>query len=131
MKEFFAQLKHWRVYRLAGSYAAAAWLILQLTIAVREPLGLPSWTLTAVIGVLMAGFSVALWVGWLQDHQTVLPDGRTVPRSRRHHFAVAVISLLPSALVATLFLLLHRAPAADGAAGRCPTRASPSCPSRA
>ena len=108
MKEFFAQLKHWRVYRLAVSYAAAAWLILQLTIAVREPLGLPSWALTAVIGVLIAGFSVALWVGWLQDHQTVLPDGRTIPRSRRHHFAVALISLLPSVLVATAFLLVHR-----------------------
>ncbi len=108
MKEFFAQLKHGRVYRLAGSYAAAAWLILQLTIAVREPLGLPAWTLTAVIGLLMAGFSVALWVGWLQDHRTVLPDGRSIPRSRRHHFAVALISLLPSALVAAVFLLVHR-----------------------
>lgn len=114
MKDFFAQLKQWRVYRLAGSYAAAAWLILQLTIALREPLGLPSWALTTVTGGLIAGFSVALWVGWLQDHRTVLADGRTVPRTRRHHFAVALISLLPSALVAAGFLLFHRPAPASG-----------------
>ena len=118
MNDFFAQLKQWRVYRLAVSYAAAAWLILQLTIAVREPLGLPTWTLTAVIGVLMVGFSVALWVGWMQDHRTVTADGRTVPRSRRHHFAVALISLLPSALVAAVFLLVHRPAAGNGSTPR-------------
>ena len=114
MNSFFSELKQWRVYRLAVSYAAAAWLILQLTIAVREPLGLPAWTLPAMIGVLMAGFSVALWIGWLQDHRTVLPDGRLIPRSRRHHFAVALISLVPSLLVAAAFLFWHRPAPADG-----------------
>ncbi len=121
MKDFFAQLKQWHVYRLAVSYAAAAWLVLQLTIAVREPLGLPTWTLTAAIGVLIAGFSVALWIGWMQDHRTVLADGRAVPRKRRHHFAVALLSLLPTALVAAGFLLFHRpAPAGTGTGGSTP-----------
>ncbi len=110
---FLSELKHWRVYRLAVSYAAMAWLILQLAVAVREPLGLPPWTLAAVIGVLMSGFSVALWVGWMQDHRTVLPDGRTVPRSRKHHLAVVAVALLPSVLVVAGFVVVHRRSATD------------------
>ena len=119
MNPFFKELRQARVYRVAVSYAVASWLILQLAAIVSPALGLPSWTLAATIGVLLGGFTAVLWVGWLHDRRTAAEEGRpAVMRTRRHHLAFAVVSVLPAVAVAAGFVVWRRsAPLAVGAAG--------------
>ncbi len=110
MNGFFKELKERSVYRIAASYAVAAWLILQLTAILVPALNLPAWTLGGVLGVLLVGFTAALWVGWVQDHRA-MPD---LPQSRRRHFIFSVLSVLPAVLVLAVFELFHwQAPAAN------------------
>ena len=118
MNAFLKELRHGRVYRAAVSYAVVSWLILQLAAIVGPALGLPSWTLSATIGVLLCGFTAVLWIGWVQDHRRLSSSAGAVPvLSRRHHFLFAVLSGLPAIAVAAGFLLLHRAAPANASGG--------------
>ena len=109
MNAFLKELRHARVYRVAVSYAVASWLVLQLAAIVSPALGLPPWTLAAIIGVLLCGFTAVLWIGWLQDRRTVSASGPPAAlRSRRHHLAFAALSVLPAVAVAAGFLVLRR-----------------------
>lgn len=45
----------------------SAWLILQVASVIAPSLGLPAWTLRALLGILLLGFSVALFAGWRLD----------------------------------------------------------------
>ena len=53
---FFAELRRRHVLRAAALYGAVAWLLIQVTDVVSEPLGLPGWLLKAVIWLLAIGF---------------------------------------------------------------------------
>jgi hypothetical protein len=53
---FFAELKRRHVLRVAALYAAVAWLLIQVTDVVSEPLGLPGWLLKVVIWLMAIGF---------------------------------------------------------------------------
>jgi adenylate cyclase len=59
-----AELKRRHVFRVAALYAAIAWLLIQVTDVVTEPLGLPAWLLKVVIWLLAIGFPVALVIAW-------------------------------------------------------------------
>src|SRR5262245_56877616 len=59
-----AELKRRHVLRVAALYAAIAWLLIQVTDVVTEPLGLPGWLLKVVIWLLAIGFPVALVIAW-------------------------------------------------------------------
>ena len=61
---FFAELKRRHVLRVAALYAAVAWLLIQVTDVVSEPLGLPGWLLKVVIWLTAIGFPVALVIAW-------------------------------------------------------------------
>ena len=61
---FFAELKRRQVLRVAALYAAIAWLLIQVTDVVSEPLGLPGWLLKVMIWLLAIGFPVALVIAW-------------------------------------------------------------------
>jgi len=61
---FFAELKRRHVLRVAALYAAVAWLLIQVTDVVSEPLGLAGWLLKVVIWLTAIGFPVALVIAW-------------------------------------------------------------------
>ena len=67
MKEFFQELRSKRIYRVAGGYIVSAWVILQVAAIVSPSLDLPSWTIKAVLDVLLLGFVPALLLGWHLD----------------------------------------------------------------
>jgi hypothetical protein len=52
--------------RICG-YVVSAWLVLQVASVIAPSLGLPAWTLRALLGILLLGFSVALFAGWRLD----------------------------------------------------------------
>ena len=67
MKEFFQELRSKRIYRVAAGYIVSAWVILQVAAIVIPSLDLPSWSMKAVLDVLLLGFVPALLLGWHLD----------------------------------------------------------------
>ncbi|HEY6294390.1 MAG TPA: hypothetical protein VIX15_01915, partial [Streptosporangiaceae bacterium] len=67
VKGFPRELQSKRIYRIAGGYVVGAWLVLQVAAVVAPSLDLPSWTVKAVLGILLVGFSGALFIGWHLD----------------------------------------------------------------
>jgi len=67
LKKFWWELKRRKVFRVLAMYAGAAFVVIEVTNNVVEPLGLPPWLPTLVILVLIAGFPVAAILSWLFD----------------------------------------------------------------
>jgi hypothetical protein len=49
LNTFPQELRSKRIYRIAGGYVVSAWLILQVAAVVAPSVGLPSWTMKAVL----------------------------------------------------------------------------------
>ncbi len=64
---FWAELKRRKVFKVVGSYAVIAWLIIQVIVSVKNPLGLPSWADTVVILTLVLGFPACAVLAWVYD----------------------------------------------------------------
>jgi len=69
---FFAELKRRNVFRVAAAYAVVAWLLIEISDTVFPRLGLPEWTVTFVIALLLLGFPVALFLAWAYE---LTPEG--------------------------------------------------------
>jgi len=67
VKGFLQVLQSKRVYRVGGGYIVSAWVILQVAAIVFPSLDLPSWSMKAVLDVLLLGFVPALLLGWHLD----------------------------------------------------------------
>ncbi len=64
---FFVELRRRRVFRTAGAYIFAAWVVLQVADLALGALGLPERALSHVWLALMVGFPLALVFGWRYD----------------------------------------------------------------
>jgi TolB-like protein len=99
---FLGELRRRGVIRVAASYGAIAWLLIQIGGAIADPLELPRWILRALIVTAMLGFPVAVGLAWfleftsggvVVDHQ---PPGATRPAvtGLRRYADLMVIALL-------------------------------------
>jgi adenylate cyclase len=70
----FANLRRRNVFKVAAAYAVVGWLLIQAATSMLPNLGLPSWTVTLVIVLVVVGFPVAIVLGWAYELQ---------PRDRR------------------------------------------------
>jgi TolB-like protein len=75
LSQFWQELKRRKVVRVITVYAAAAFVILELTDIVAPSLGLPEWTLNLIIILLVAGFIIAAILSWIYD---INPQGEMV-----------------------------------------------------
>ena len=64
---FWEELKRRKVIRVIIGYAAAAYVLLELTSIIAEPLGLPEWTINFVLILLCIGFVITIVVSWIYD----------------------------------------------------------------
>lgn len=55
------------VLRVAGSYAVIAWLLLQIADVTFDPLGIPKWVMTALIGAAVSGLPIAIGFAWYYE----------------------------------------------------------------
>ncbi|MDP5052296.1 MAG: hypothetical protein NWP69_00785, partial [Congregibacter sp.] len=62
-----SELRQRRVFRGAGYYLLAAWGVLQVGDVVVEPAGLPPWSMTALLYLLVLGFPIAMILSWRYD----------------------------------------------------------------
>ena len=68
------EIKRRKVFQVSVVYAVVAWLIIQITGEVSEPLNLPGWLDTVVIVLLAVGFPIAVVLAWAFD---ITPEGFT------------------------------------------------------
>lgn len=67
MLRIIRELRRRHLFRSTGFYLVGAWVLLQVADVVVEPAGLPSWTMTALLYLIIAGFPLALYIGWRYD----------------------------------------------------------------
>ena len=74
---FLTELRRRGVLRVAASYGAIAWLLVQIASAVADPLDLPRWAIRGLIFALVLGFPVAIGLAWFLEFT---PQGVAVDR---------------------------------------------------
>jgi TolB-like protein len=68
----FAELKRRNVFRVGAAYLVVAWLLVEVSDTIFPRLGLPDWTVTFVIALLLLGLPVAVFLAWAFE---LTPEG--------------------------------------------------------
>lgn len=104
--QFWQELKRRKVIKVIAMYAATAFIIMEAGDIMLPRLGLPDWTVTFIIILLIVGFPIAIILSWIFD---VTPEGikktepvevarekeiKTKPTKRRLRASDVVIALL-------------------------------------
>jgi hypothetical protein len=99
---FYRELRSQSIYRIAGGYTLGAWTVLRVVSVLVPSLELPSWTMKAVLGVLLAGFSGALYTGFRLDVGTA----QIGQKQRRFRFIIwpAILLFLIGGIILVLTL---------------------------
>jgi adenylate cyclase len=71
-KSFWEQLKKRKVIRVGIVYVVVGWILMQIGEVTFEALGLPAWSLTLLIVLVLLGFPIALVLAWAFE---VTPEG--------------------------------------------------------
>ena len=66
-KGFWSQLRERKVIRVAIAYIVVGWIMMQVGEVSFEALGLPEWTLTLLIVLVLLGFPLALILAWAYE----------------------------------------------------------------
>ena len=72
MNNFFKELRRRNVVRVAGVYAVAGWVLVQIATTLEESMNLPAWFDGVVVALLIIGLPVALILAWAFE---LTPDG--------------------------------------------------------
>jgi RNA polymerase sigma factor (sigma-70 family) len=71
-REFFAELKRRKVYKVGIAYAVVAWLLMQVASQIFPIFEIPNWAVRLVVLLLVIGFPVALILAWAFE---LTPEG--------------------------------------------------------
>jgi TolB-like protein len=101
-RSLVAELRRRHVFRVAGLYAAVAWLLIQTASTILPALAVPDWTITLIVVLAVFGFPLALVLAWSYD---LTPDGvqRTAPDAGT---AAALPLARPAATIALAIVIL-------------------------
>ena len=69
---FFAELKRRKVFKVAAVYGAVSFAVLQAADIAFPRIGLPDWTITFVVALVVIGLPIAVGLAWALD---VTPEG--------------------------------------------------------
>ncbi len=72
LSQFWQELKRRKVIKVIAMYAATAFIIMEAGEIMLPRLGLPDWTVTFIIILLIIGFPIAIILSWIFD---VTPEG--------------------------------------------------------
>ena len=67
LTQFWQELKRRKVFRVMAMYAATAFIIIEAGDIILPRLGLPDWTVTFIIVLLIIGFAISLILSWIFD----------------------------------------------------------------
>ena len=111
MGVFISELKRRNVFRVGAAYAIVSWLIVQVVDIAFPRLGLPDWTITLVLVLLLIGLPVALILAWAFE---LTPDGVKKTEDKGEDQSVPVPGgqklnfLIAGALVAALGFIAYQ-----------------------
>ncbi|MGD8496532.1 MAG: tetratricopeptide repeat protein [Gemmatimonadales bacterium] len=71
-QQLFAELKRRHVFKVAAIYGGTSFVVLQLADILLPALGLPEWTITFMVAILVLAFPVALILAWAFE---MTPEG--------------------------------------------------------
>ncbi len=74
ISQFWQELKRRKVIKVIAMYAATAFIIMEAADIMLPRLGLPDWTVTFLIVLLIVGFPITIILSWIFD---VTPEGLT------------------------------------------------------
>jgi len=79
---FWQELRRRKVFRVLAMYAATAFIILEASDIMLPRLGLPEWTVTLVIVLVIVGIPITAIVSWIFD---ITPEGlmKTAPLNEK------------------------------------------------
>lgn len=72
LQRLFRELKRRKVFRVAGAYLVAAWIVIEVAETTAPLLALPDWVPRLVLFLVLLGFPVALVLAWALE---LTPDG--------------------------------------------------------
>ena len=72
MNNYFQELKRRHVFKSAGFYFVAAFIIMQVTVIIAPALLLPEFTTRLILILLILGFPIAMIFAWIYDRS---PEG--------------------------------------------------------
>ena len=72
MDKFFKELRRRNVVRVAGVYAVAGWVLVQIATTLEESMNLPAWFDGLVVASLIIGLPIALILAWAFE---LTPEG--------------------------------------------------------
>ncbi len=71
-RNFFAELKRRKVYKVGIAYAVVAWVLMQVASQIFPFFEIPNWAVRLVVLLLIIGFPVALLLAWAFE---LTPEG--------------------------------------------------------
>ena len=74
LNQFWNEVKRRKVFRVLAMYAATAFIILEASDIMLPRLGMPDWTVTFVIILIIIGFPITAIISWIFD---ITPEGLT------------------------------------------------------
>ena len=107
-RNFFSELKRRNVYKVAVSYAAVGWLVIQVATSTFPLFQIPAWAMRLVVVLVLLGFPIALVLAWAFEltpegiKRTAGADSNDTPVRKRRGWIVPLIVVV--AVVAWLFL---------------------------
>ena len=115
-KKFFAELRWRNVHKVALAYAVIAWLLIQ--VALIPVVEAPSWTIKALVVLLLAGFAVVVFISWAFEatpegmkRTADLSPNEVLPTWSRKKFAIFILTIALLAAALLVFDLRQRKPA--------------------
>lgn len=72
MGNLLSELRRRNIFRVAGVYAVAGWLLAQMAAVLENSLNMPGWFDTVVVSLLLIGFPIAMILAWAFE---TTPDG--------------------------------------------------------
>jgi hypothetical protein len=66
-ERFWQELKRWKVFGVVATYAATAYIIIEVNNNLAVPLHLPDWFLTLELIILVIGLPISVLLSWVFD----------------------------------------------------------------
>lgn len=104
MDKFFKELRRRNVVRVAGVYAVAGWVLVQIATTLEESMNLPGWFDGLVVASLIIGLPIALILAWAFE---LTPEGvvRTEDIAEGHSITAETGRKLDYAIIAGIVIL--------------------------
>ena len=72
MNSFLAELRRRNIFRVAAAYLVVSWLVMQVVATIGAAAGMPDWTDSLALILLVTGFPIVLFIAWAFE---LTPEG--------------------------------------------------------